>query len=80
MANKQLIAMQSILLSLSLLTAYKVSFYDRKCGTQMLRYAIYFISRPTEIALLLGLPYVELLQGLSKQTASPRSRVNLPRL
>ena len=54
MANKQLIAMQSILFSLSMFTAYKLSFYDRKCGTQMLRYVIYFISRPTEIALLLG--------------------------
>ena len=52
MANKQLIAMQSILLSLSILTAYKLSFYDRKCGT--LRYVIYFIPRPTDIALLLG--------------------------
>ena len=67
MANKRLGAMQSVFF-LPLLTAYNLSFCDRKCGTRMVRYAIYFISRLTEIALLLGSLYQELLQGLSKQS------------
>ena len=65
MANKRLVAMQSVFLLLSLLTAYMLSFCNRKCDTRMLRYVIYFILKPTEIALLLGSPYLELLQGSS---------------
>ena len=80
MANKQLVAMQPDLLLLSLLTAYILFFCDGKSGARMLvRYMIYIISKPTEIALLLGSPYRELLQGLSKQTAGPPRRVTLSR-
>jgi len=41
----------------------------------MLGYIIYIISRSTEIALFLGSSYLQLLQGLSKQTAGPPRRV-----
>jgi len=67
MANKRLAAMQSVLLLMSLSTAYILSFCDRKCGARMLHYMIYIISRLTEIALLLESPYLLLLQNLSKR-------------
>ena len=79
MVNKRLVPMQSVLLLLSPLTAYILSIFDRKCINRVLRYVIYFISRPTEIAILLGSPYLELSQGLSKQTAGPPRRVTLPK-
>ena len=79
MVNKRLVPMQSVLLLLSPLTAYILSIFDMKCINRVLRYVIYFISRPTEIALLLGSPYLELSQGLSKQTAGHPRSATLPK-